>query len=178
MTLRCRWMGVLVGLGLVLAGCGESAPPPDQLALKHPKQPRHVAPEGRTPVTAAERRVISRWADELRRGDVRAASQHFRVPSEIVNMQPDVLELGSEREVEAFNDSLPCGAKVIRVLRTVNQLVVGELELTDRPGGDCGAATGTRATFAFAIDVDDHITRLILIDGDDTGSLSPETVLA
>jgi hypothetical protein len=175
MTLRCRSLGVLAALGLVIAGCGESAPPPDQLALKRPHK---SAPEARAPVTAAERDVLSRWADELRHGDVRAASKHFRVPSQIVNLQPDVLELNSTRRVEAFNESLPCGAKLIKVTRTISKLVVGEFELTDRPGGDCGASAGSRATFAFLIDADDHITRLIYIGDGGDDAPSPEAVLA
>jgi hypothetical protein len=98
------------------------------------------------------------------------------VPSEIVNLQPDVLELDSARRVEDFNDSLPCGAKVVKISRTVSKLVVGEFELTDRPGGDCGAAVGTSATFAFLIDAAGHITRLIYIDSGDESS-SPDITL-
>lgn len=176
MTLRCRSLGALVALGVLVAGCGESAPKRDQLALKRPETPRKATPEKRLPVTAAERRVIVRWADELSHGRVRAAAKQFSVPSEIVNLQPDVLELDSARLVEDFNDSLPCGAKVLKIGRTVSKLVVGEFELTDRPGGDCGASAGTQATFAFLIDADGHIARLIYIDGDDPSSA--DTVLA
>src|SRR5690349_89797 len=101
MTLRCRSLGALAAaLGLLVAGCGESAPAPKPRATATPTQ------EGT--VTAAEQRVIRRWADELRHGNVRAAARQFSVPAEIVNMQPDVLELDSASRVEDFNDSLPC----------------------------------------------------------------------
>lgn len=173
---RRRWLGALAALGLLVAGCGESAKrEPQQLALK-PSATPSATPDRRLPVTDAERRVIRGWADELRHGDVRAAARYFSVPSEVVNLQPQPLELNSARRVVDFNDSLPCGAEVVRIIRTVSHLVVGEFELTDRPGGDCGSAAGTRARFAFLIDADDHIERLILIDA---GSLpAPDTTLA
>ena len=171
---RRRWLGALAALGLLVAGCGESAKPePRQLALKPQEKPREK--EKRAPVTAAEQRVIRGWANELRHGDVQAAARYFSVPSEVVNLQPEPLELDTARRVVDFNDSLPCGAEVISIIRTVSKLVVGEFELTDRPGGDCGSAAGTRATFAFLIDADEHIERLILIDA---GSLpTPDTTL-
>ncbi|MDA0184311.1 hypothetical protein OJ997_28660 [Solirubrobacter phytolaccae] len=171
-----RWLGALAALGLAITGCGEAAAPePDQLALKRPERPREAQPDKRAPVTGAERGVIRRWAEELSRGDVRAAAKEFSVPSEIVNLQPDPLELDTARRVEDFNDSLPCGAKLIKVTRTVSKLVVGEFELTDRPGGDCGASAGSQATFAFLIDADGHIARLIYIDTDDADA--PGTAL-
>ena len=174
MTLPRRWMGALAALGLLLAGCGgEAKPEPKQLALKPSATPRER--EQRLPVTDAERRVIRGWANELRHGDVRAAAKYFSVPSEVLNLQPEPLELDTVRRVVDFNDSLPCGAEVVSITRTVSKLVVGELELTDRPGGDCGSAAGSRATFAFLIDADELIERLILIDA---GSLpTPDTTL-
>jgi hypothetical protein len=158
----------------VVAGCGGSADPdPQQLALKPSATPR--GSEQRSPVTDAEKRVIRGWASALRRGDARAAAKFFRVPSEVVNLQPEPLQLDSVRRVVDFNDSLPCGADVVSIVRTVSKLVVGELKLTDRPGGDCGSAAGTRATFAFLIDAGEQIERLILIDA---GSLpAPGTSL-
>lgn len=172
---RRRWLGALVALGLLAAGCGEAAKPePQQLALKPSATPR-AAPERRLPVTDAEKRVIRGWAGALRRGDARAAARYFAVPTEIVNFRPKPLALNSNRRLVDFNDSLPCGAQLLTVSRTVSALVVGEFELTDRPGGDCGSVAGTRATFAFLIGDDEHIERLILIDA---GSLPvPDTTL-
>lgn len=172
---RRRWLGAFAALGLLVAGCGESGKrEPQQLALK-PSATPSATPEKRLPVTDAEKRVIRGWASELRHGDVRAAARYFSVPSEIVNFQPQPLELDSPRRVVDFNDSLPCGAQVITIIRTVSKLVVGEFELTDRPGGDCGSVAGTRATFAFLVGADEHIERLILIDA---GSMpTPDTTL-
>jgi len=172
---RRRWLGALAALGLLAAGCGESAEPePQQLALKPSATPRST-PEKRLPVTDAEKRVIRGWAGELSRGDARAAAKRFSVPSEVLNLQPEPLKLDTARRVEDFNASLPCGVAVISIIRTVSKLVAGEFELTDRPGGDCGSAAGTHATFAFLIDADALIERLILIDA---GSLpAPDTAL-
>src|SRR4051812_23309173 len=56
-------------------------------------------------------RVIKGWADELRAGDVSVASERFAVPS-IVQNGTAPLRLTSRGQVEAFNQSLPCGAKL------------------------------------------------------------------
>ena len=165
MILRGRTVGALaMSLGLAIAACGGSAEP-DRLSLTTPRAPASSTPEpARTPVTDAEKRVIRGWADEMRRGRVAAAAKYFSVPSEIVNLPPKG-NLISSRQVEEFNDSMPCGAKLLGVQRTVSELVVADFELTNRPGAECGASAGERATFAFLIDADDHIARFILIDG-------------
>lgn len=165
MTLRCRSLGALLALGLLVSACGESSGP-DRFGLTTPKSPASAAPAAEPePVTDAERRVIRGWSEELRHGDVRAASKYFSVPSEIVNLPPKG-DLSSEREVEVFNDSMPCGAKLLSVQRATGQLVLADFELTDRPGGEC-ESVGMRATFAFEIDAHDHISRFILVpDGE------------
>src|SRR5690349_10799511 len=109
MTLRCRTLGVLAAL--VVAGCGGSSEP-DRFTLTTPKAPPSAAPE-RAPVTDAEKRVIRGWSERLRHGDVQAAAKYFRVPAHVSIAQADELE--SARMVEAFNDSLPCGAKLLSV---------------------------------------------------------------
>jgi hypothetical protein len=157
MTLRTRSLGALVALGLAIAGCGETDP--DRFAVK--TRAPAVAPEPvRAPVTDAEKRVIRGWSTELRSGHIRAAARYFSVPALVSIAQAD--ELDSERKVRAFNDSFPCGARLISLQRSVDQLVVADFELTDRPGGACDSV-GTRASFAFLIDADDHIARLIMV---------------
>lgn len=171
MELRSRSSGALIALGIVIAGCG-GASEPDRFALTTPKSPASVAPAATPePVTEAERRVISGWSEELRHGDVRAASKYFSVPSEIVNLPPKG-DLSSEREVLVFNESMPCGAKLLSVQRATGQLVLGDFELTDRPGGECDSV-GMHATFAFEIDADDHISRFILVPAGQPPPLSP-----
>lgn len=166
-------MGVLAALGLFVSACGGSSEP-DRFGLTTPKSPvssaTAPAPE---PVTDAERRVIRGWSEEMSHGDVRAASKYFSVPSEIVNLPPKGA-LSSEHEVEVFNASMPCGAKLLRVERSSGRLVLGDFVLTDRPGGEC-ENVGTRATFAFEIDADDHISRFILMPDGGQSPSPPET---
>lgn len=155
-----------MSLGLAIAACGGSSEP-DRFSRTTPKAAQAEAP--RTPVTDAEKRVIRGWSEQMRHGDVAAAAKYFSVPSEIVNLPPSG-DLISERQVEEFNDAMPCGAKLLSVARTVNELVVADFELTSRPGAECGTSAGTRATFAFLIDGDDHITRFILVDDENPGA--------
>ena len=95
-------------------------------------------------------RVIKDWADELRAGDVIAASERFALPSVVQNGTPP-LELTSRRQVEAFNRSLPCGAKLTEATSS-GRFTVATFELTERPGeGECGDGVGETAKTAFVI---------------------------
>ena len=120
---------VLVAFALVLAlaGCGgedRDAPP---------------APED----------VIRAWTDDLRRGDVDAATDRFAVPAIVANGTPRIT-LRTRAEVRFFNDTLPCGGRLLRTERQ-GRLIVGTFELTERPGGNCGSGTGHVASTAFEI---------------------------
>ena len=169
MSLRSRALGAGVALALVIAGCGGGSPEPDRSSVTTPKSPPVAAAPERAPVTDAEKRVIRGWSEALRDGDVRAAAKYFSVPARVSIAEPD--ELDSAREVVDFNDSFPCGARLLSVTRTVDHLVFAEFELTDRPGGACDSV-GTRASFAFLIDADDHISRLMMVP---TGEEPPPT---
>ena len=117
---------------LVAAGCGGSG----DTALTAPK-------------ASNEEAVIRNWADDLRRGDVAAASAHFALPATVANGSP-ATQLRTRAEVAAFNRSLPCGAKLIGTRRHYG-VVIAEFRLTDRPGGDCGSGAGGTASTAFEI---------------------------
>jgi hypothetical protein len=94
--------------------------------------------------------VIKRWADELRAGDVIAASERFAIPSVVQNGFPP-LRLTDRREVEAFNRSLPCGAKLTEATSS-GKFTIATFELTERPGpGECGNGVGESAKTAFVI---------------------------
>lgn len=94
--------------------------------------------------------VIKDWADELRAGDVRAASERFALPSLVQNGTPP-LRLASRAQVEAFNRSLPCGAKLTEAA-TSGKYTIATFELTERPGpGECGSGVGETAKTAFVI---------------------------
>ncbi len=115
--------------------------------------------------------VIKAWADELRAGDVPAASERFAIPSVVQNGTPP-LRLTTRSQVEAFNRSLPCGAKLTEAI-TSGRYTIATFELTERPGlGLCGSGVGETAKTAFVIR-DDLITewrRVVDIDqGTSTG---------
>ena len=56
------------------------------------------------------------------------------------------IDLDSREDVIAFNEALPCGAKLIRA-ETQGKFTVATFELTERPGpGECGPGTGSTAS--------------------------------
>jgi hypothetical protein len=100
--------------------------------------------------------VIRSWADELRAGDVSAASDRFSIPSVVQNGTP-ALTLTSRRQVEAFNGSLPCGA-ILTAAITSGRFTIATFKLTERPGpGNCDGGVGDAAKTAFVIH-NDRIT--------------------
>jgi hypothetical protein len=94
--------------------------------------------------------VIKDWADDLRGGNIGGASDDFAVPTVVQNGTPPI-QLASRRQVEEFNRSLPCGAKLTRAERS-GRFTVATFELTERPGpGRCGSGVGETAQTAFVI---------------------------
>jgi hypothetical protein len=94
--------------------------------------------------------VIKDWADDLRGGDIDAASDHFAIPSVVENGTPPT-KLANRGQVEQFNRSLPCGAELTRAERS-DRFTVATFELTERPGpGECGNGVGAEAKTAFVI---------------------------
>lgn len=102
-------------------------------------------------------RVIKAWSQALRQGDVRGAARYFALPSLFANgvesngQVPGIL-IHTERDAEAVNASLPCGALFISATqagRYVNVL----FRLTGRrgPGGGCGSGAGQEARTNFII---------------------------
>ena len=95
--------------------------------------------------------VIRRWADTLRRGDVRGAARMFTLPSVAAN-GTDPLSLRTRAAVRFFNRTLPCGAKLLRTKPGRSGFVIATFRLTERPGrGQCGTAVGAEASTAFLI---------------------------
>ena len=94
--------------------------------------------------------VIKSWADELRAGDVTAASRRFAVPTIVQNGTP-TLRLTTRDEIEAFNQSLPCGATLTEAV-AVDRFTIATFKLTERPGpGECGKGVGETAKTAFVV---------------------------
>lgn len=102
-------------------------------------------------VEADDERVIREWSNALRRGDVRAASRYFRVPSSVAN-GGNPLTLRSRAAVRYFNRTLPCGAKLIATTPGRAGFVEATFRLTERPGkGTCAGGAGGTARVAFLI---------------------------
>jgi hypothetical protein len=131
-----RALALLSVLGVVaLSGCGSSSK--DSTAVSGGADPATV-------------QVIKSWADELRAGDVMAASKRFALPTVVQNGTPP-LQLTTRGEVEAFNRSLPCGAKLTEAV-AVDRFTIATFELSERPGpGECGNGVGETAKTAFVV---------------------------
>jgi hypothetical protein len=93
--------------------------------------------------------VIEGWVGALAKGDVEGAAGYFALPSVVENGTAP-LTLRSRADAVAFNESLPCGAKLVRA-RPAGRFIAATFRLTDRPGGDCGSGVGELARTAFVI---------------------------
>src|SRR5947208_5001707 len=80
---------------------------------------RGAAAPARPPAPAASTRIIRRWSDTLRRGDVAGAARYFAIPS-IVQIQPGAppARITGRGDAIAFNLVLPCGARLLRAERS------------------------------------------------------------
>ena len=164
-----RFSWVLLSLTLLLGACGgkqssrltlhtpEAATghPPTSFPFENPTPeptPTPTAspkPEG-GPVTSAEKRVIRGWSDELRHSHLDAASRYFTIPSVVSPTGIDAATLSTRADVKEFNDGFPCGAKLVKVRRSVDHFVIGTFKLTERPGKKCDGP-GNLAAVAFLI---------------------------
>jgi hypothetical protein len=98
----------------------------------------------------ADVQVIDGWVTALRHGDVKAAAGYFAIPS-VAENGPVLLRIRSTEEAVRFNESLPCGARLVRA-DTAGDFTTATFRLTERPGrGLCGPGTGTVAKTSFVI---------------------------
>jgi limonene-1,2-epoxide hydrolase len=126
--------------GATIVGCGESEEPADTAAPED--VPGDADPE--------DKRVIGAWVDALRSGDVDEAASFFAIPS-VAENGPILVRIRSEADAIAFNESLPCGAEMIRA-EGQGDFTTATFRLTERPGaGRCGSGTGETASTAFVI---------------------------
>ena len=87
--------------------------------------------------------MIKRWADELRAGDIAAASERFAIPSVVQNGARS-LRLTTRQQVETFNQSLPCGAR-LTAATSLGRYTIAAFVLTERPGpGSAATAWASR----------------------------------
>ena len=95
-------------------------------------------------------RVIDAWVTALRGGDVDAAAHYFAIPS-VAENGPLLIQIESLDDARRFNESLPCGARLVRA-ETQGQFTTATFRLTERPGpGTCGPGTGETAKTSFVI---------------------------
>ena len=98
----------------------------------------------------ADVQVIDGWVTALRHGDVKAAAGYFAIPS-VAENGPVLLRIRSTEEAVRFNESLPCGARLVRA-DSAGDFTTATFRLTERPGrGSCGPGTGTVAKTSFVI---------------------------
>lgn len=125
-------------LAAVAAGCGDSPSRHDRAASGAAAEPEH-----------RDAAVIRRWSKTLRAGDVEGATRLFAVPATVANGGAPQ-RLTTRVAIRAFNESLPCGARVLRT-RHKGGYTVATFRLTERRGGDCGRGVGAIAATAFVV---------------------------
>src|SRR5215208_3524064 len=98
----------------------------------------------------ADVEVIDGWVTSLRHGDVDAAADYFAIPS-VAENGPILVRIRSVDDARQFNESLPCGARLIRA-DSAGEFTTATFRLTERPGpGLCGPGTGGVAKTSFVI---------------------------
>jgi hypothetical protein len=110
---------------------------------------RNYYPPGTHKPSPEALKVITRWSEELRAGHVKRAASFFSVPAVVQNASPAV-RLDSASEVLAFNQTLPCGAHIVRTIAG-KRYIVATFVLTERPGSPGCGATGKLAATAFLL---------------------------
>jgi hypothetical protein len=188
------WMAI-AALGLVVAACGSTEPNRFDLTtpgahtgapLPAPAEaPSATATPQATPepspnsekVTVAEKRIIKGWSDSLRNGRVNDAAGYFQVPVLVANNTQDPVVLNTKDDVNEFNRTLPCGAKLIRTRRGPEGFVVGIFRLTERRNAPapCGTGVGATASVAFQIDKGHIIKWLRVVDATEQDPMATPT---
>jgi hypothetical protein len=160
-VLRAIPVPAVLGL-LLMAGCG-SSDSSDTTTVAGNADPDAV-------------NVIRQWSDELRAGDIQAASDRFAIPSFVQNGSP-LLQLTNRRQIETFNQSLPCGARLTGASRS-GRYTIATFVLTERPGpGRCGGGVGEAAKTAFVIQAGHIREWRRVVDTEPTGPTSTAPVI-
>ena len=141
---------LLAACGAFLAACADDSGPE---SAEDPATTFEEIESTELPGDAAHEdvAVIAAWVETLREGDVAGAAEYFAVPSVAVNGGL-MLRIRSVEDAVAFNESLPCGAELLRA-EGMGDTVTATFRLTERPGpGMCGDGTGQLAQTAFEIE--------------------------
>ena len=150
------WLASAVG-ALAIGACGGGGDDPKRPVApgtsERRSDPAPAPPpaEGDAKLDRAGVRVVRRWADTLRRGDVRAAARYFALPSIVANGTAPI-RLKTRPQARFFNRALPCGAKLIQTEPAASGFFIATFRLTERPGeGECGSGAGGTARTAFRV---------------------------
>ena len=135
-------------LAALAAGCGGSGGADKPRAARTPAPTATPTPAASPPAAPGGdgREVIDGWARTLARSDEKGAARFFALP--LLVSQGPAQRLTTRDEVRAFNSSLPCGARLLKVRRE-RRYVIGTFRLVDRPGHRCDSP-GAKAAVAFA----------------------------
>jgi hypothetical protein len=138
-----RVLGSLLTLALLaLCACGGSSSDSTSTDGSSVTTPGNADP--------ADVEVIDGWVTSLRHGDVDAAAEYFAIPS-VAENGAILVRIRSIDDARRFNESLPCGARLIRADST-GEFTTATFRLTERPGpGLCGPGTGGVAKTSFVI---------------------------
>ncbi|HEY8866310.1 MAG TPA: nuclear transport factor 2 family protein, partial [Solirubrobacteraceae bacterium] len=130
--------------------------------------PRPRRPRGARAADPSRLRVVRAWVKAEAQGRMAKAASYFALPALVANPQP--LRLRTRAQVRAFNEALPCGARLTSTY-AVRHLVVATFRLVQRPGADCGRGVGGSASTAFVIR-DGKIAQWLRVP-DQTGGAAP-----
>ena len=151
--MQSRPLSLLLCLGLIalpVIGCGGDGGEKSSNGDTVPTGNEGAAPKIAGDADPGDVRVIDAWVTALRRGDVDGAARYFAIPS-VAENGPLLLHIKSLDAARRFNESLPCGARLVRA-ETQGQFTTATFRLTERPGpGTCGPGTGGAAKTSFVI---------------------------
>ena len=148
-SIRVPAIALIAALALLPAGCGDGA---DTTITAGETSSGEEKPGARDVADAdpEDLEVIEDWSAALTEGDVEGAARYFATPSTAQN-GPVLVRIFSTDDAIAFNESLPCGSKVIAA-RTDGEFTSATFRLRSRPGADCGSGAGGTASTAFQIE--------------------------
>ena len=148
-----------VPLVLVLVtGCGSDDPglnfdlrtPPPYVGAAPVPPPGKKRVDRKMTESHAQRykRVIAEWAAAVRRGDATKAAAFFDLPAIVYQPGQTALQVNTPQIAEAFNASLPCGAKLLTT-SPEGRYVVATFVLVKRDRACPGEGSLARVGFVF-----------------------------
>ena len=152
-SMRVPLVCAIAALSLLMGACGGSGESSTTASER--------GEEATAEAESEDLEVIRAWSDALSKGDTEDAARYFAHPSTAQN-GPVLIRIFSTEDAVAFNESLPCGSKVISAT-TQGDFTSATFRLRNRPGADCGPGAGGKASTSFQI-VDGKIVEWRRID--------------